>query len=343
MNQSWHDFLSTCHAQFQDGVVQHFGDAAGELAAAQDGTVLCDLGQFGVLKVTGEDAQSFLQNLLSSNVKDVTSSKAQLSSFNTAKGRMLATFLIWQSGADYFLRLPRSLSAAMQKKLSMYVLRSKVKIADASDELVCLGLAGKGTNTLARESFAAVPEEAMGVAVSANASLIRLDASRLLIVTTPGQAPALWKSLNCGARAAGAPCWDWLDIRAGIPVILPATQEQFVPQMANLELIGAVNFKKGCYPGQEIVARMQYLGRLKQRMYLAHVPGGAAPQPGEMLYSADMEGQHSGTVVNAAPAPGGGYDLLAVVQISSRESQTVHLGGLQGATLEFQQLPYPLS
>lgn len=346
MNQAWQEFLAAQHAQFQDGAVQHFGDAAGELTAAQGGTVLCDLSQFGVLKVSGEDAQNFLQNLLSSDVKAVTPARAQLSSFNTAKGRMLATFLVWQSGADYFLQLPRSLAAAMQKKLSMYVLRSKVKITDASDEWVCLGVAGKDANTLAKETFAGVPEEALGIAPSANASVIRLDAHRLQIITTPEQAPALWESLACGARTAGALCWDWLNIRAGIPVILPATQEEFVPQMANLELIGAVNFKKGCYPGQEIVARMQYLGKLKQRMYLAHISlahaAGGAPQPGDKLYSAEMEGQHSGTVVNAAAAPGGGYDLLAVVQTSSRENQTVHLGSLQGAALEFMPLPYTL-
>lgn len=342
MNQAWQEFLSTQHAAIDDGAVRHFGDAAGELAAAGEGTVLCDISHFGALKVSGEDAQTFLQNLFSSDVKAVSPAQAQLSSFSTAKGRMLATFLVWQSGADYYLHLPRSLAAAMQKKLSMYVLRSKVKVLDASDELVCLGLAGKDANTLAKESFAAVPEAAMGKADSANASLIRLDANRFLIVTTPQHAPNLWKPLNCGARAAGAAVWDWLNIRAGIPVILPATQEQFVPQMANLELIGAVNFKKGCYPGQEIVARMQYLGRLKQRMYLAHVAGAAAPRPGDALYSAEMEGQHSGTVANAAPAPGGGWDLLAVVQISSREGQSVHLGSLEGPALAFEALPYSL-
>lgn len=346
MNQAWQEFLATQHAHIQDGTAHHFGDAAGELKESRDGTVLCDLSHFGVLRVSGEDAQGFLQNLLSSDVKAVTPARAQLSSFNTPKGRMLATFLVWQSGADYFLQLPGSLAAAMQKKLSMYVLRSKVKITDASNDLVCLGLAGKHANTLAKESCAAVPDADMDVTQSAGTVVIRLDANRMQIITAPEQARGLWKSLNCGARAAGAPCWDWLNIRAGIPVIQPATQEEFVPQMANLELIGAVNFKKGCYPGQEIVARMQYLGRLKQRMYLAHVSlahvGGAAPQPGDKLYSAEMEGQHSGTVVNAAPAPDGGYDLLAVVQTGSRESQTVRLGSLQGEALAFLPLPYSL-
>ena len=129
MNQAWQEFLAAQQALIEEGAVRHFGDAAGELAAARDGTVLCDVSHFGVLKVSGEDAQTFLQNLFSSDVKAVSPVQAQLSSFNTAKGRMLATFLIWQTGADYYLQLPRALAAAMQKKLSMYVLRSKVKVS----------------------------------------------------------------------------------------------------------------------------------------------------------------------------------------------------------------------
>jgi len=340
MNQIWQDFLTTQHAQIQDGVVWHFGDATGELAAVRDGTVLCDLSQFGILKVSGEDAQTFLHNLLSSDVKAATPTRAQLSSLNTAKGRMLATFLIWQSGADYYLHLPRSLCGAIQKKLSMYVLRSKVKIADVSDELVCLGLSGKGANTLVKECFAEVPQPELGMLHEASASILRLAENRLMVVATPQQAITLWPALRCGTSQAGSPCWDWLNIRAGIAVILPATQEQFVPQMANLDLIGGVNFKKGCYPGQEIVARMQYLGKLKRRMYLAHISGEA--KAGDELYSAEMEGQSCGMVANASPAPGGGYDLLAVVQISSRESQAVHLGSLQGEKLDFLPLPYAI-
>ena len=113
-----------------------------------------------------------------------------------------------------------------------------------------------------------------------------------------------------------------------------------MPQMANLELLGGVGFKKGCYPGQEIVARMQYLGKLKRRMYLAHIEGDAAPQAGDELFSAEMAGQASGMVVNASAAPDGGYDLLAVVQISSREGHAVHWKSLQGAALNFLPLPY---
>ncbi|TXT25858.1 MAG: folate-binding protein YgfZ [Gallionellaceae bacterium] len=342
MNQAWQDFLLQQRATIENGVAQHFGDPAAELNAASDGTVLCDLSQFGVLKVAGEDAQNFLQNLLSSDVQAVSATQAQPSSLNTPKGRILATFLIWQTGNDRFLHLPRVLCPAIQKKLSLYVLRAKVKISDASDETVCLGLSGPDAAMLVQQCFGSAPHETLQAEQHETAGVIYCGAQRFQINTTPQHAPDLWTSLSKTARLAGSVCWDWLNIRAGIPVIQPATQEQFVPQMANLELIGGVSFKKGCYPGQEIVARMQYLGKNKRRMYLAHVGGGTAPQPGDELFSEDMEEQASGMVVNATPAPSGGYDLLAVVQISSRESHALHLKDRSSAAIQFLPLPYPV-
>ncbi len=347
MHPDWQDFLQQQGAALDGGIVQHFGDASGELLAARDNTVLCDLSQFGTLRVSGEEAQSFLQNLLSNDIREVAAGRAQLSSLNDPKGRMLATFLIWRDGGDYLLQLPRPLCEPIRKKLSMYVLRAKVKVADASGDVVVLGLSGPSAQELLAKLFGELPDAPYGVASTGEASMIRLGESRFQIATAAQYAPAIWQTLALHAQPAGSACWDWLAIRAGIPVVLPATQEQFVPQMSNFEVIGGVNFKKGCYPGQEIVARMQYLGKPKKRMYLAHVDGptdnNKGPQPGDHLFSADMEGQSSGMVVNAAPAPGGGHDLLAVVQIASHDAHPVHLGAPDGPRLQFHPLPYPLS
>ena len=342
MNQAWHDFLSAQGALIQDSVVQHFGDAATERLATRDGTVLCDLSQFGILKVSGEDAQSFLQNLLSNDIRDVNGSRAQLSSFNNAKGRMLASMLIWRNGADFLLQLPRSQCEAIRKKLSMYVLRSKVKISDASDELVCIGLCGKNASGILQTYYPTLPQLAMDAVQCDTDTVLCRDASRFQIVSTPQRAPMLWDELNKAAKSAGSPCWDWLDIRAGIPFVLPATLEAFVPQMLNFEVINGVNFKKGCYPGQEVVARMHYLGKPKRRMYLAHVESDITPQAGDELYSAEMEGQTCGIVVNGIAAPEGGFDLLTVVQTTSHDDFPVHLASLAGARLQFQALPYSL-
>jgi len=345
MNPDWQSFLTQSGATLEGGVVHHFGDSAAELAATAQGTILCDLGQFGTLRVSGEEAQSFLQNLLCNDIREVDDQHAQLSGFNTAKGRMLATLLVWKDNSDYLLQLPRILVEPMRKKLGMYVLRTKVKITDASDEVVSLGISGADAQEILQGQFSESPQAPLGFIGTAQASIIRIGDTRFQINTTTPHAQTLWQALSRHAQPAGSVCWDWLNIRAGIPVILPQTQEQFVAQMVNFDLAGGVSFKKGCYPGQEIVARMQYLGQLKRRMYLAHIDGipadsGDIPHPGDELFSADMEGQASGMVVNATRAPGGGCDMLAVVQIASREAHPIRWKSPDGKALQFLPTPF---
>ena len=338
MNPDWQNFLSQHGAAIDAGVVR-FGDRTAELKATVQNTVLCDLSHFGTLRVSGDEAQLFLQNLLSNDIGEVSATRAQLGSFNTAKGRMLASMLIWRDGDDYLLQLPQVLCEPIRKKMSMYILRAKVKITDASNEIISLGLSGKSTQEILGDQFGEFPSFPFGVTTTSLGSAIKIDATRLQINTSIQHAPALWEKLSQHAQPVSSNYWDWLNIRSGIPIILPQTQEQFVAQMVNFDLIGGVNFKKGCYPGQEIVARMQYLGKLKRRMYLAHIKDGS-PQAGDELFSADMEGQASGMIVNAAPAPTGGYDMLATLQIASRETQSIHWKSLQGEILQFLPLPY---
>ncbi len=343
MNSDWLDFLTKHGASVASGLVQHFGNLALELNSTAEGTVFCDLSQFGTLRVSGEDAQSFLQNLLSNDMNEVSDSRAQLSSLNDAKGRLLATMLVSRVRDAFVLQLPRVLCDAIRKKLALYVLRAKVNIADASDEIVSVGLSGPNIPAILPAPFGELPGLRFGVIPTALGETIKIDAMRWQINTHASQASSLWSALSERGRPVGSECWDWLNIRSGIPVILPQTQEQLVAQMANLELIGGVSFKKGCYPGQEIVARMQYLGKPKRRMYLAHLGSREAPQAGDKLFSADMGNQASGMIVNAAHAPKGGYDVLASVQTSSRQTQTVHWKTLTGDSLQFLPMPYPLS
>jgi folate-binding protein YgfZ len=342
VNQSWPDFMAQQGAHLQEGVVLDFGDAATERIASQSATVIVPLIQYGLLKVSGDDAQTFLQNMLSSDINAITSQQAQLSSLNSAKGRVLATLLIWRAGSEYFLQLPLQLVSTIQKKLTMYVLRSKVKVEDVSAKLICIGISGDKAESNLIKEFGSAPEAANLVAHFGETSVIRLNENRFQLSTRSELAPALWSKLSAKAQPVGTPCWDWLNIHAGIPTITAVTQEQFVLQMLNLDALGGVSFKKGCYPGQEVVARMHYLGKLKRRLYLAHLESALAPQAGDELFSADLEGQASGMIVNAAAAPNGGYDVLAVVQVASHDEHPVHHSSAQGARLQFQSLPYKL-
>ena len=309
-------------------------------AAAKLGTILTDLSHFGLIRFTGDDAQQFLNGQLSCDVNSLESLHACYGSYSTPKGRMLASFLLWREAAGFFMQLPRSLREPIQKRLAMYIMRSKVKAEDAGGAQVLIGVAGKEAGAILKPLFAELPAEPLALTSTEGASLLRLSADRYQIIASPERAPQLRDAIGRNAMPVGTAVWDWLDIRAGIPFITPATQEQLVPQMANLDLIGGMSYSKGCYPGQEIVARMHYLGRLKQRMYLANIEGLESPQPGDKLYSADLGNQASGMIVSAAPSPDGGFDVLAAIQIESVKGDAVHWKSPHGPRLRFSELPY---
>jgi hypothetical protein len=324
--------------------VLHFGDPAGELAAAVDGTIVADLSQLGVIAFRGDDAATFLQGQLTNDVRSLHADSAQWNGYCSPKGRLLGNFLMWRQAEDYCLQLAGDILPSVQKRLSMFIMRAKVQARDASDDSVRLVVAGKQAAAAVSAAMGSIPEAApeaamRSVAVEAG-QVIRVGDDKFVLSITPEHAAAVWQTLRASATPVGAPVWDWLRLNAGIPMIVAATQEQFVPQMVNLEAIGGVSFQKGCYPGQEIVARSQYLGKLKRRMFLAQVNAEAAP--GDALYSADMTGQATGTVVNAAPAPGGGFDVLVVAQVESANTQTLHLKTADGAALTLKPLPYAL-
>jgi hypothetical protein len=338
--ESWKNHLQTQGAAIEDGTVLHYGDPAAEHAAAVDGTIVADLSQLGVIAFRGDDTATFLQGQLTNDVRGLHLDSAQWNGYCNPKGRLLGNFLMWRQGEDYCLQLSGDILAGVLKRLSMFVLRSKAQGRDASDETVRLVVAGKQALAAVRAATGAAPEAAMrSVAVEAG-QVIRVGDDKFVLSIVPARAAAVWQALRPFATPVGAQVWDWLRLNAGIPMIVAATQEQFVPQMVNLEVIGGVSFQKGCYTGQEIVARSQYLGKLKRRMFLAHVDAEAAP--GDSLYSADIEGQATGTVVNAAPAPAGGFDVLAVAQVESANTQTLHLKAADGAALSLKPLPYAL-
>ncbi len=300
------------------------------------------IGHTSLLRFSGADAQLFLQGQLSCDVAALQPLRATNGSYNTPKGRMLASFILWRVGADYFMQLPRALCEPIRKRLSMYILRSKVQATDVSETFALMGVLGAGAEAALAAAGLAATSTPMTMAETGGALTLRLDASRFEVIAPAEQAAPLELLLKKEATTADTAAWDLAMIHAGVPVITPATQEEFVPQMANLDRIGGVSFTKGCYPGQEIVARMHYLGKLKQRMVLAHVDLADLPVAGDKLYSTELAEQAAGTVVNAAPAPGGGFDLLAVVQTSTLSTSGLHLGSLTGPALKLLPLPYPL-
>jgi folate-binding protein YgfZ len=343
MNSGWQDFLLARGASIGAGAVNHFGAAASELRATRDGGIVVPLTHLGLVGCSGEDAQTFLHSQLSNDVKQLNPDRSQYAAYCSAKGRVLANLLLWQEHNTYYLQLARSLLSSIQKRLAMFVLRAKVKLVDATEPRAVMGLAGGAAVSALREWIPALPLQAHQVVHDpAVGTLIVLPGARFELIAEIESAKRMWDRLATVLTPVGTPCWEWLEIRNGIPLITPATQEQFVPQMVNMELIGAVNFQKGCYPGQEIVARTQYLGQLKRRMVLAHVGGDAMPQPGDELFNDAPEGQATGMVVNCQSAPDGGYDLLAVVQTANITAGPLRFKSADGPELSIQSLPYPI-
>ncbi|MFA6313447.1 MAG: folate-binding protein YgfZ [Sterolibacterium sp.] len=337
MKQNWIDFLQQQGAH-NEGL--DFGNLPDELLNAQSATILAPLTDLGLIRVGGDDATAFLHNLLTNDLKGLAADGVQLSGLCNPKGRLLANFLIWHEGADLMLALSADLLASILKKLSMYVLRSKVRLADASGERVLIGISGPEASK-ALADLGSMPMELFKVASIEQGQVLCLADNRYLLAVTSSAAEGVWSRLAVRARPAGLAAWHWLEIRAGIPRISAATQEEFIPQMVNFELIGGVSFKKGCYPGQEIVARTQYLGKLKRRMYLARSDT-ELPAIGAHLYAPETGDQSCGRVVRSSPAPQGGNELLAVIQSTCAEAGEVHLHNPSGPRLVLQPLPYAL-
>ena len=340
MVNQWLDSLRT--AGF-DADLESTGNAHLDAQRSATGTVIAPLAHLGLIKAQGDDAKSFLHNLLTNDVNGLAENDLRRAGFCTAKGRMLADVLVWRDATGVMLQLSADLLPAILKKLSMYVLRAKVKLSDASDTLARIGLAGPQAVALLQQHSLPqpAPMQKLGIAGGADGFVLGLGEQRFEIVIAADKVAALWQALSAGAQPVGIAAWRSLDITAGMPLITTPIVEAFVPQMVNLELIGGVSFKKGCYPGQEIVARTHYLGKVKRRMYRGHADVDALVA-GTSVYAPETGDQACGTVVSCAPAAQGGVDLLFSAQSSCVAAGEIHLGATAGPALKILSLPYPL-
>ena len=302
-----------------------------------DHCTLFPMTDFGLIRVRGEDARDFLQGQLTNDIRQVTPERAQLSAYCTPKGRMLALFLVFQHGEDLYLQLPRERLEPVLQRLRMFVLRARVELEDAGGELALAGLAGDPCGDL----LPALPEAPFSCRQEEGITLVRLpgEPARVELVGEPSALAGLLQGRESRLRRGTEALWALLDIRAGLPWVREETAEAFVPQMCNLDLLDGISFTKGCYTGQEVVARMKYLGQLKRRMYLARLEQTPCPAPGEKLFSpASTSAQGAGRVVDARPSPEGGCELLVVAEIQVAESGELRLGNETGPRLELHPL-----
>ncbi len=343
----WQTFLNAQGANFTsdstNSYLAHFGKPTEELQAAIAQNIITDLSHLGLLELTGEEAKPFLQGQVTNDVLQLNGSNSQFAGYCSPKGRLLALFLAFAHHDHLHLQFNRELLEPIMKRLKMYVLRSKVIIKDVSDEIIRIGFAGSTAQTQLKQLFEQVPEQPHDLVSLSHAVILRLPGilPRFEILTTNEHATDIWNTLSQNSKAVGKPVWDYLEINAGIPDISANTQEAFVPQMINLDALNAINFKKGCYTGQEIVARTHYLGKVKRRTLLAHLQNEAilqAPQAGDSVTGHD--GAEAGQIVRVAPAPDDGFDLLVEVRLESKLAGEIKW---QDKTLQFSALPYTLN
>lgn len=291
------------------------------------------LADWGVIRAEGPDAANFLHGQLTQDITHLDGQHARLAGYCSAKGRLLATFIVWRPAPEQILlACSVDLLPATLKRLSMFVLRAKCKLSDASNDVVLRGLAGASARAWLGGD---VSRDACALTVKGETHFIRLpdaEGTPRWIAAGPAEAPPL--------PALHASAWAWLEVRSAVPRITAATSEQFVPQMLNLELLGGVDFKKGCYPGQEVVARSQYRGTLKRRTYL--LDSAAALAPGTEVFHSEDPAQPAGMVVLAASLPDGRHAALVELKIAALEGGELHAGSAEGPRLSLQPLPYPL-
>jgi folate-binding protein YgfZ len=291
------------------------------------------LTELGVIRVEGADAATFLHGQLTQDFALLGLSEARLAAFCTAKGRMQASFIGFKRAHDEILLIcNRDLLPAALKRLSMFVLRSKARLSDASADWRICGLAGSAVAPFISAQGQPWARQDHGVA-----TVIQLYPAH-------GVMRALWIAPAAEplpvADTMSAERWAFGDIEAGIAMVSTPVVEAFVPQMLNYESVGGVNFKKGCYPGQEVVARSQFRGVLKRRAMLAHCEQPLAAGQ-EVFQMADAE-QPCATVVQAAPHPAGGWEAIVSGQVAALESGGLRLGSADGAELVVRPMPYPL-
>lgn len=325
--KAWFDFLSTQTIQ-----------------PLRSNNALCALNDMGILYVGGDDANDFLQNQLSNDIRLLTPEQVQLSAFSSAKGRMHGIFRVIQIEGGFLLLMPKSILPDIQQKLHRYILMSKVILADISDTFASFSFTTDPSTSLDNPTYPAQPGQ---VYQSDSLISLRLTAANgrqrmLLLSNQADEAITLWQQLVTELTINNQDHWRLQEIEAGIPIVYPQTQEAFVLQMSNLQLLDGVSFKKGCYPGQEVVARMQYLGKLKRRMYLAEIDSPEIPVPGDELMTQGAEAPDgSGKVVDAVRLPDSNRCMmLYIAQIEKAESDQLRLAKHPQATMTRRALPY---
>lgn len=296
--------------------------------------IISDLSYLAIIEISGVDAESFLNGQFTSNIEKISEHQLQFSSWCNPKGQVKTTFYIYRHADNFYILLSEELKVSFLKQLSMFILRADVQLTDRSDSLTRLGLCLEKSDVSQSDSLNQLPDNLAVLPMSSTET--EQKQPRYIIVTDIEQADSIRDTLTGQLADTGSSVWQLLDIQAGIPWLTPETSEKFLPQMLNLDLMDALDYQKGCYPGQEIIARLHYRGQLKRRLYLATCTTDVFPESGDVILS--PENNTVGTVINAQ-ATDDIYYMLAVIDNDSIENK-LSLRESDGQKINLQTLAY---
>ena len=343
MLAAWRDYLRSDGVSPAPGKTASPEAAAAEAHAALHGDVIADLSHRALIAASGADTRKLLQGQFTNDVEAVNASCTQLSAWCSIKGRVLALFRIWQYGEALHLEVPAEVQDTLMARLRMYILRARVALSSGSEDAVRFGLSGPRAAEGLAEALGPLPTEPDRARQSGEHTVVRLrgEKPRFQVIAPVEAAAALWKRCRRHAASVAAPAWELLDVRAGIATVPAALSDRFLPQMLHLHRINGMSFEKGCYAGQEIIARTQYLGRLKRHLYRGALCASEPVAPGESLCAGGREREGSvGHVVSAAPsAPEGRWEVLAVIDDEAAREGDLRLRHRLGPPVELLTLP----
>ena len=338
--QSWQDFLTQQGATITAGLVTSFGETPGNYPTLS--ATLTDLSNLGVLALEGIDSKRFLQGQSTSDTEQLNADTVLPGAFCNAKGRMLSSYHAVEAETDtVLLVMHRPLVDTTINNLGKYAAFFKTSLSNASEDYRLLGISGPDCESVLEQHFDAIPTALNQLCITENYLLLRISPQQFLVIVKTAAVVELWQKLAPSFTPTGIDYWQLQSIRAGQACVQAETFEQFVPQMLNLQATGAVNFKKGCYTGQEIVARMQYLGKLKRRTYRVIIEASKPPQVATEIF-ASANNKLVGSVLLAASADEKSTEMLAVLHEEQADASSFIIDG-ESVKVSIAELPYSLT
>jgi folate-binding protein YgfZ len=341
MLAEWKSFLLSSGARFEGEIVRDFGDPDREAESVTSGNLLTDLSYLAVIKISGVDAAEFLNGQFTSDLSRLNDGGVQASAWCNPRGQVIVNMIIVRTGGEFFLLVPREMKDKFISRLRMYVLRAKVMVEDCSDAMPCVGyIHGNNDRYSGIEIERRNPMRERAIQDNGLVMLhIPVNWNRMIMFGPPAVLRAAWLKLAQLYTSSGSHYWQLYDVLDGQPWILNATTETFLPQLLNLDKLQGLSFDKGCFPGQEVIARLHHRGQYKQRLYTVKLDNGAAVITGTRLYNEDQP-QGVGTVVNSAVNPLDGQYALVVMNVDYGDPEHLRLADNPARVVQISPPPY---